>query len=774
MTSHSGDRGVPELKNVLANSKSPYLLQHKDNPVAWQEFTPATIALAKQLDKPIFLSSGYSACHWCHVLAHESFEDDDVAEMMNKWFINIKVDREERPDVDRVYMTYLQATSGGGGWPMSIFMTPSLEPFFAGTYFPKMRFKSLLARIAELWEDDRDQCMAMGKGAIEQLRDMSGSSSRVPGTLDQIIATSPAAKIYTQLMKQHDPRYGGFSQGGPRSSGPKFPSCSMTLEPLARLASYASSSAEGSASADQDRAREVAVKMLRGIWQGGIHDWVGGGVARYSVDEKWIVPHFEKMLYDQAQLVTGALDFALISDPSKAEDVAHRKILEEDRNLCFDLAADILEYTLRDLKHPQGGFWSAEDADSAPEKGAKKSEGAYYIWDKAELDDILGEEADLVNYFFGVKQSGNVDPQHDAHGEMTGKNILYQAHSMADVASKFHMTEEEVKDIVSRACNRIKERRDARERPGLDDKILTAWNGLMLSALAQGAMALPDSYPVKAKLLPNTEEAVEFIKTKLWDPETKQLTRSYREGKGPIGQTDDYAFLIRGLLDLYQATGKEEHALWAIELQERQDELFWDEQGGGYFASAPNEHVLIRMKDAQDAAEPSATSVSVHNLSRLSLLASNQYEVFEKRAEDTYLSVGEELKKFPRAFGYTACGLMDLERGYREVIVIGDPSNATTQQFLSLARSFYAPYQLLIQIDPSNPPLKLAKKNDVIKSLIEGLSPSQTQKWQVGTEGNDAGDRAGVSLRVCEGGACGLPVTTLEEARKILDPDSDS
>ncbi|OCF34161.1 cold-induced thioredoxin domain-containing protein [Kwoniella heveanensis BCC8398] len=755
-TSSTGTKSLSELKNVLAASKSPYLLQHKDNPVAWQEFTPATIALAKQLDKPIFLSSGYSACHWCHVLAHESFEDSDVAEMMNKWFVNVKVDREERPDVDRVYMTYLQATSGGGGWPMSIFMTPDLEPFFAGTYFPKMRFKSLLARIAELWEDDREQCTEMGRGAIEQLKEMSG----IPGTLDQIIATSPASGIYTQLLRQHDPRYGGFSQGGPRSSGPKFPSCSMTLEPLARLASYASSSFEGGAAIDREKAREVAVKMLRGIWKGGIHDWVGGGVARYSVDEKWIVPHFEKMLYDQAQLVTGALDFALISNPAEAEDESHRKVLEEDRALCFDLAADILEYTLRVLKHPRAGFWSAEDADSAPEEGAKKSEGAYYIWDKSELDDILGDEADLVNHFFGVKQSGNVDPKHDAHGEMTGKNILYQAHTYGDVGSRFNKSEVDVKIIVSRACDRIRERRDTREPPGMDDKILTAWNGLMISALAQGAMALPDSYAVKAMLLPDAEEAVELIKTKLWDPETRQLARSYREGKGPIGQTDDYAFLIRGLLDLYEATGKEDHALWAIELQERQDELFWDEQGGGYFASAPDEHVLIRMKDAQDAAEPSATSVSVHNLSRLSLLASNQYDAYEKRAEEIYLSVGEELKQFPRAFGYTACGLMDIERGYREVIVIGPPSDPTTQGFLSLARSIYAPYQIVIHIDPSNPPRKLAEKNDVLRSLIEGSDANQQKTTEA-------------SLRVCEGGVCGLPVTSIEEAKKILEIDAE-
>ncbi|WWC91430.1 uncharacterized protein L201_006376 [Kwoniella dendrophila CBS 6074] len=744
---------TPELTNVLSKSKSPYLLQHKDNPVAWQEFNSTTISLSKKLDKPIFLSSGYSACHWCHVLAHESFEDQEIAEVMNKYFINIKVDREERPDVDRVYMTYLQATSGGGGWPMSIFMTPNLEPFFAGTYFPKTRFKSLLLRIAELWEEDREQCQATGKGAVESLKEMSGSSSRVPGTLDEILSSSPATKIYTQLLQLHDTRYGGFSSGGSRSKGPKFPSCSMTLEPLARLSFY--NFGGGGGKIDKEESREMALKMLRGIWNGGIHDWIGGGIARYSVDEKWIVPHFEKMLYDQAQLITGALDFALISNPSEGEDDGHRTALQDDRKLCFDLAADILEYCLRDLKSPEGGFWSAEDADSAPEKDAKKSEGAFYIWDKTELDEILGENAKLIETFYGVKEDGNVDLQHDAHGEMTGKNILHQAKTYAEISIQFNQTEEEVKEIVKSGSAKLKERRDKRERPGLDDKILTSWNGLMLSALSQAASTLPKNYPIQAHCLSAAEDVVKFIKDRMWDQSEETLARSWREGKGPGGQTDDYAFLIRGLLDLYEASGKEEYVLWAIELQKRQDELFWDGQGGGYFASAPDEHVLVRMKDAQDAAEPSASSVSLHNLSRLSLLASNEYDKYEKRAEDTYLSIGEELKQMPRAFGYSICGLMDLEKGYREIIIIGQPSNPKTQELLSLARSVYAPNQVLIQIDPSNPPNGFAEMNDVIKSLIEPIIAGKE-------------DKNHISLRICENGSCGLPVKDVEQAREVL------
>ncbi|KAK8843499.1 hypothetical protein IAR55_007159 [Kwoniella newhampshirensis] len=759
MTSSSSNAVVPGLTNVLAKSKSPYLLQHKDNPVAWQEFSPSTIALAKQLDRPIFLSSGYSACHWCHVLAHESFEDPEIAQVMNKYFVNVKVDREERPDVDRVYMSYLQATSGGGGWPMSIFMTPNLEPFFAGTYFPKNRFRSLLVRIQELWEDDREKCEEMGKGVIESLKEMSGSNSRISGTLDQILITSPGLKIFNQLTRLHDPRYGGFAQGGSHSKGPKFPSCSMTLEPLARLATIPlpenGTDAEGDDHEIAEKSTEMAMKMIRGIWEGGIRDWVGGGVARYSVDEKWIVPHFEKMLYDQAQLISCVLDFALISDPALATDKGSASRIQEDRKICFDLAADLLEYSLRDLRSPEGGFWSAEDADSASESGAKKSEGAFYIWDKKEIEEVLGEDAKIANYFFGVKRDGNVEPVHDAHGEMTGKNILYQAKSYLDTATKFGKTEEDARGVVKASCVKLKERRDKRERPGLDDKILTAWNGLMLSALSKAATTLPMTYPVAEQCLAAAESVADFLKSRMWDAESGTLIRSWREGKGPTGQTDDYAFLIRGLLDLYEATGREDHALWAAELQKRQDDLFWDEQGGGYFASAPDEHVLVRMKDAQDAAEPSAISVSVHNLSRLSLLISNDYDFYEKRAEETYLSIAEELKQMPRAFGYSVCGLMDLEKGYREIIIIGSPTDPKTSQFLNLARKKYTPNQLISQIDPSNPPSRLAEKNEAIKSLIGGLS-----------EDKDSGTKA--SLRVCEGGVCGLPSDEVEGVKRLL------
>nr|ODN92873.1 cold-induced thioredoxin domain-containing protein [Cryptococcus depauperatus CBS 7855] len=738
MTSSSAGSSLP-LTNVLGKSKSPYLLQHKDNPVAWQEWSPETIALAQRLDKPIFLSSGYSACHWCHVLAHESFEDKDTAKLMNDWFVNIKVDREERPDVDRMYMSYLQASSGGGGWPMSIFMTPKLEPFFAGTYFPRASFQALLVKIHELWAEDREKCEQLGQGVIEALKDI-GNSPGMGESLSEIMKTSPASKLLTQLSSMYDPRYGGFSSSGASSRGPKFPSLSNTLEPLARIASLPPSS-----HGDKDvreEAREMGMMMLRGIWKGGIRDWVGGGVARYSVDEAWVVPHFEKMLYDQAQLISSALDFARLYPPGHS-----------DRELCEDLAADILTYSLRDLRSQEGGFWSAEDADSAPSPGAKKTEGAFYIWSKSELDEVLKEDANIVESFFGIKDNGNVNSVHDSHGEMRGKNILHQVKTYAEVGLQVGVSPEQVKEAVQRGCKNLKERRDGRERPGLDDKILAGWNGLMLSALAKAAIHLPKDYPIMKQLLPAAMGIVEFIKKNMWDSTTQVLSRSYRRSKGPQGQTDDYAFLVQGLLHLYEATGDESCLLFAEELQEKQDEFFWDEAEGGYFASAEDPHVLVRMKDAQDGAEPSAASISAHNLSRLSLFLSSKAQQYQQQAEKTWVSMGQLIVQHPRAVGYAVSGLIDLEKGWREVIIIGAREEHTTQEFFRLVWQKYYPNQVLIHIDPGNLPMALAERNTVVKALVQDIQN---------------GKEVGSSLRLCQQGSCGLPVREASDAAEIL------
>ncbi|GHJ87715.1 hypothetical protein NliqN6_4117 [Naganishia liquefaciens] len=734
---------LPPLKNELDKAKSPYLLQHKNNPVAWQEWKPEVIERAKAEDKMIFLSVGYSACHWCHVLAHESFEDEFVAEMMNKYFINIKVDREERPDVDRVYMNYLQATSGGGGWPLSVFLTPDLTPVFAGTYFPKGRFLSLLDKINELWEEDRDRVMQSGKNVMEQLKDMQDVRSSAPAELADLVETAPH-KVYAHLLKGYDKQNGGFSK-----RGPKFPSTSQNLVLLARYAAYNADSTNSKKKEEARQSAEMGARLLRALWEGGIRDWVGSGLARYSVDQYFRVPHFEKMLYDQGQVAQAALEFSML--PNLPDENA--------KKICQDLAADILEYTARDLRSPDGGFYSAEDADSGEslEHPEKHIEGGFYVWEKTEFDQVLGhEDAPIAGFFWAVKASGNVDPATDIQGELKDKNTLYQAHSYESVAQKFGISVDEVKQIIARAIPKLRAHRDkTRPRPHLDDKILTGWNGLMISALALGSVVLPsEQYPIAGRCESLASEAVAFIKANLFDEQSGKLTRSWREGKGPIGQADDYAFLIKGLLDLYEVTGQEEHLLFAVRLQATLDADFYDKEQGGYYASAPDPHILIRIRDNQDGAEPAASSVTLHNLQRLAAYASVNSERYKEYAISTYRSSADMLKRAPYAFATTVAALMDDSQGYREYIITG----SSNDDFVKEARriilaSTYIPNKVVMQIDPASLPLQLAKQNPVIQSLVDDMQKKPEQR---------------PSVRVCENGACHLPVFELEEVRTMI------
>ncbi|KAJ9125893.1 hypothetical protein QFC24_002678 [Naganishia onofrii] len=755
---------LPPLTNTLDKAKSPYLLQHKNNPVAWQEWKPEVIQRAKDEDKMIFLSVGYSACHWCHVLAAESFQDDFVAQVLNKYFINIKVDREERPDVDRVYMNYLQATSGGGGWPLSVFLTPDLAPVFAGTYFPKGRFLGLLDKIHELWIEDRERVVENSKDVLEQLKDMQDVGSSAPADLADLSATAPH-KVFAHLLKGYDSKNGGFSR-----RGPKFPSTSQNLVLLSRYAAYHAKDTNAKKKEEAAKAAEMGARLLRALWEGGIRDWVGSGLARYSVDQYFRVPHFEKMLYDQGQVAQAALEFSMLPNLPNAES----------KQICQDLAADIIQYTTRDLRSPDGGFYSAEDADSGEslEHPDKHIEGGFYVWDKAEFDQVLGDEdAPVAAYFWAVKPRGNVDPSSDIQGELKGKNTLYQAHSYEDVASNFGISVEQVKAVISRAIPKLRTHREkTRPRPHLDDKILTGWNGLMISALATASVVLPaERYPIASQCQAFASDAVAFIKTNLYDDSTRKLTRSWREGKGPIGQADDYAFLVKGLLDLYEVTGKEDHLTFAIKLQETLDADFYDNEQGGYFASAPDPHILIRIRDNQDGAEPAASSVTAHNLQRLAGYASANAEQYEERALSTYRSNAAMLKRAPYAFATTVAALMDKEHGYREVgsimrkeryydahtllfvlqyIIVGSPDDDFVKETRRIIlASIYIPNKIIMSIDPTSPPLELASRNPVIQSLVEDLK--------------QRGDSR-PSVRVCENGACHLPVFNLQEVRKMM------
>ncbi|KAI0790477.1 hypothetical protein C8Q75DRAFT_717233 [Abortiporus biennis] len=724
--------------NRLAKAKSPYLLQHASNPVDWFEWGPEAFEKAKAEDKPIFLSVGYSACHWCHVLAHESFEDEVTAKLMNKHFINIKVDREERPDVDRLYMTFLQATSGGGGWPMSVWLTPDLHPFFAGTYFPPGRFRHILTTLAEAWEDKKAQIIETGQDVVEQLRSMSSSIDKSSAPTVAIDQLTP--KLFKHLSSRFDSTYGGF--GG----APKFPSPAQTLVPLSRIAIY------GKGQTEKDEARKMGLKTLTGIYHGGVRDIVGNGFARYSVDERWHVPHFEKMLYDQAQLLSSCIDFYLIATDEE----------KEDKNVMRKMAENIITYVDEKLRSSDGGFWSAEDADSLPSKDATKpKEGAFYVWESQEIEQVIDDStiSEILKYHLGVKQDGNCDPKYDAHGELVGKNVLYVAHTLSETAAQFNKKDaSEVVSILEEGLKRLREwREEHRPRPYLDDKILTGWNGLMISALSKASEHLPPS-SIQGRALQLAEDAARFIRSHSFNEENGELSRSYRDGKGPIGQADDYAFLIMGLLDLYESSGNEMYLIWAVEFQRKQDELFYDEEGGGYFASAPDEHVIIRMKDTQDGAEPSSTSITYMNLCRLSYFIENPSDrtAYISKAESILKSheVGQLLPQAPFVFGTLVADLISVEDGMRQFIVTSSSDESEKdkyQSFLRTIRSHFIPNRVLVHINPQSPPNSLARLNETVMNLVGHL------------------DQEKANVRICEGFQCGLPLYEVADLEKELE-----
>lgn len=685
---------------------------------------------------------------------------------MNEHFINVKVDREERPDVDRMYMEFLQASTGGGGWPMSVWLTPDLHPFFAGTYYPPGQFRLILSKLSEVWEDDQEKCIESGKNVIEQMK----STADIAPEGTSISISKSVEALYTTLAKTFDTKNGGFG------SAPKFPTPSQTMHFLARYASLGpplppdSSSAtkekegerekgekgeEGDAVKKAEVARDMAVTTLIKIYNGGIRDVVGGGFARYSVDDHWHVPHFEKMLYDQAQLLTSALEISLLLPPSSP-----------DRRILQTMAQDTITYVSRDLLNPQGAFYSAEDADSFPtfddtkKKEKKTKEGAFYVWTAQDIDRVLGEDKEVFKYHFGVRWDGNCDPRHDIQGELTGQNVLFTAHTIEETAKKFVLSEDEVQSTLKQSLTKLKEVRDReRPRPHLDDKILTCWNGLMISGLSKASEWLDDQ-AVASQALELAKNATAFIRKHLYDEESGKLYRSYREGVGPIGQADDYAFLIQGLLDLYEASGMEEYVSWAIKLQEKQDELFYDtENGGGYFVSAPDDHILVRWKYSQDGAEPSAISISSYNLHRLSHLAEDRYTEYIAKAEGIIKSNSQLLSAAPRGLGTLVSSGYVAKKGYRQFIVVGDPAHPKTQEFICEIRRQFMPGRVLIHLDPKNPPLGLAKVNGTVRSLV-------------GDDGSALPDEVKPNVRICENFRCGLPIYDVDELKKVLEESS--
>jgi uncharacterized protein len=609
--------------NRLIGEKSPYLLQHAHNPVDWFPWGEEAFTKARNEDKPIFLSIGYSTCHWCHVMERESFENDEVAEVLNRNFISIKLDREERPDLDRIYMSFVQAATGSGGWPMSVWLTPQAKPFFGGTYFPpdnrygRPGFKSLLEHLSSVWKRDRDKVEENGARVIEQLREMSqGEVADPDGDPQQGLDAT-----YNYYRRSYDTRLGGFG------NAPKFPRPSV----LNFLLRY------GAASGEED-AQPMVFKTLEAMAHGGMYDQLGGGFHRYSVDERWFVPHFEKMLYDQAQLAAAYLE-------------AYQITREEP---FAEVARGIFEYVLRDLTHPEGGFYSAEDADSAPDAAdlKHKSEGAFYIWSADEIAQVLGaEEAKAFAARYGIAAGGNV--AEDPHGEFTGRNILYVA---------------KPEPVAAESIAKLLAVRAQRPRPHLDDKVLAGWNGMMIGAFAKGAQVLDEPRYGEA-----ATKAATFVRDRLWRDQDQQLLRRYRDGDAAIAAfLDDYACLASGLIDLYEATFDVSHLAWAETLASQAIARFGDPAGGFFSTETGQADLVLRLKDDYDGAEPSANSVLTLALLRLARM--REREDFRVAADRAFVAFGGKLRTQGPSLPQMLVAQMFAQGRPMEIVLGGTPS----------------------------------------------------------------------------------------------------
>jgi uncharacterized protein YyaL (SSP411 family) len=695
--------------NRLAGEQSPYLLQHAHNPVDWFPWGTEAFEKAQAESKPIFLSIGYSTCHWCHVMERESFESDKIAEILNREFVPIKVDREERPDVDRIYMTFVQATTGGGGWPMSVFLTPDRQPFFGGTYFPPETryghpgFSSVLTQIADAWRSQRDQI-------LESARDMTAELQRrvavEPGSATSIDQRLLDSGFYV-FRRTFDSQMGGF--GG----APKFPRPSV----FTFLLRYHSRT-------KNQEALEMTLLTLREMAKGGMYDQLGGGFHRYSVDERWFVPHFEKMLYDQGQLATSYLEAFQITG---------------DRR-CADVARGIFEYVLRDMTGPEGGFYSAEDADSVidPEDPKVKGEGAFYIWTADEIRDIVpSPAADWLMHRYGVADGGNV--ANDPHNEFTNRNILYQAVTVAETANYFRQIEEVVQQRISEAERALLAARSKRVRPHLDDKILTAWNGLMISAFALGGAVLDEPRYAQA-----ARRAADFVIGRMYDAGSGVLLRRYRQGEAAIpGFLDDYSLFTQALLDLYEAQLDVRDLQLAIRLTETQGEVFEDRTHGGFFNSAGSQSDLVmRMKEDYDGAEPSGNSVALLNLLRIAQMTDRHD--FRDSAERLLSAFAPRLGVAPVALPYMLAACEFRAGDPRQIVLAGE----NVQPLIHALYSRFLPVKIVLGVT-----------SDDARRQLAAWVPAVAEMRPVD-------DRA--AAYVCRNYTCQLPVTGVEEFVKLL------
>ena len=688
-------------QNRLADSQSPYLLQHASNPVDWYPWGDEAFEKAKEENKPIFLSIGYSTCHWCHVMEHESFEDSTVAAQMNEYFVSIKVDREEMPEVDHLYMSVCQAMTGRGGWPLTIVMTPDKEPFFAGTYFPKQgRGKragmlQIIPSLANAWSLKQTEI----RGSINKIKDyLVQINTSVPG--DEWDETM-IKEAFSQYASRFDPDYGGFGKA------PKFPSPHNLILLLRYSKLY-----------DDPTALNMVETTLHYMRLGGVFDHIGLGFHRYSTDKRWFLPHFEKMLYDQAMLSMAYLEAYQLTGNKKYAQVAR----------------EIFTYVLRDMTHKEGGFYSAEDADSEGE------EGVFYIWSKEELIEILGpEDGSRTAKIFGFSDNGNF--RDEASGKSTGNNIPYLPRNKDELAKKSGMSLDEFDGFVEMSRQQLFDVREKRIHPLKDDKILTDWNGLMIAALALGGQVLDEPEYISA-----AERAAGFVEKNLRDKKGRLMKR-YRLGKAGLSpHLDDYSFMVWGLLNLYEATFDTEYLARAIEFTDIMNKDFSDENGGFFIGSKDAEKLMVRAKDSYDGAIPSGNSVAVMNLFRLSKITGSTQWV--DLADKALKAFTKQARNSPTGFAHMLTGFMFDLKDPKELVIVADGKTPETQELIQQIRGNYSPNKVVLFKDISDPdPLTEIASWTKAHSMMDGKP----------------------TFYVCENFSCKRPTTNIKTVLNYLN-----
>jgi len=693
------DSELMQNPNKLINEKSPYLLQHAYNPVDWYPWGEEAFEKAKKEDKPIFLSIGYSTCHWCHVMEKESFEDEEVAALMNDAFVSVKVDREERPDIDGIYMSVCQMMTGGGGWPLTIIMTPDKKPFFSGTYFPKRQkfnrigMMELVPRIKEVWLKRRDDINKSAEEITNSLRKSSAPEDKTQLNKELF------DRAFESYKQRFDSTFGGFG------NAPKFPS----PHNLMFLLRYYHRT-------KNQFALEMVTQTLTHMRLGGIYDHVGFGFARYSTDREWLVPHFEKMLYDQAMLC-----------------MAYTEAFQITQNKLFkQTAQEILDYVLRDMTHPDGGFYSAEDADSEGE------EGKFYLWTIEEISEILKDDAELFIKLFNVEDGGNwID---ESKGMMTGTNILHLKDIVNSLQKSDLFTEVNLDDFIKRTRKKLFEVREKRIHPHKDDKVLTDWNGLMISAFAKAAGVFDDDTYQNA-----AETSMNFILTKLRNSDGKLIHR-YRDGEAGLpAHLDDYSFVIQALLDLFELTFKPQYLKIAIELQEVLFNHFMDKYNGGFFfTSDDSEELITRQKDLYDGAYPSGNSVMLSNLIRLSKFTANS--IYDSASEKMIECFSGQVNNYPSIFSQFLIGLDFILNKSYEIVAAGDEKSEQTMNAVKRIRKIFLPNKIFIYNNDESE----------LYNIIPYLSGNKAIKGKL-------------TIYICENFTCNMPVYNIDDALMLIN-----